>query len=106
MRRRLPSSDVVRHQTDVPRWNAHMKSALAEIAVLQGDPDRAARLFAEARDRYTSNADAAGVAAVEERLRSLAKSPQRGRKSRPATTSSTSTRKGGSNEPDTRTGTR
>jgi predicted ATPase len=102
----LEDVDVVLHQTDVARWNAHMKSALAEIAVLQGDPDRAARLFAEARDRYASNADAAGVAAVEERLRSLAKSPQRGRKSRSATTSSTSTRKGGSNEPDTRTGTR
>ncbi len=41
----LQDVDVVLHQTGVARWNAHMKSALAEIAVLQGDPDRAARLF-------------------------------------------------------------
>jgi hypothetical protein len=50
-----------------------MQTALAEVVLLQGDEDRASDLFSAARDRYAANADTNGVAAAEERLRSLAK---------------------------------
>ncbi len=43
--------------------DAHTFAALAEVAVLQGDPQRAAGLLADARERYA--AARSGVAAVD-----------------------------------------
>ena len=60
-------------ETQRERWIAHTLAGLAEVALLRGDAERAAALFTEARDRYAADDDAGGVAAVEERLRSLAK---------------------------------
>jgi predicted ATPase len=90
----LAEAEAVVRETDLSRWNAHLQSALAEVVLLQGREEQAAELFAQARDRYAANADANGVAVADERLRSLAKAALSGRKSRPATTSSSPTRKG------------
>jgi predicted ATPase len=90
----LEDASAVLRETDLSRWNAHVLCALAEVALLDGDPDRAAGLLAEAREQYAANADAIGVAYVDDRLRAFAKSPLRGRKRRPATTSAKPTRKG------------
>ena len=90
----LAEAEAVVRETDLSRWNAHLQSALAEVVLLQGREEQAAELFSQARDRYAANADANGVAAVDERLRSLAKPPLSGRKRAPATTSPTPTKKG------------
>ena len=58
-------------ETELERWNAHTFAALAEVAVLRGDTQRAVGLFADAKERYAAKQDAIGVAAVEERLRAL-----------------------------------
>ena len=90
----LAEAEAVVRETDLSRWNAHLQSALAEVVLLQGREDEAAQLFFKARERYSANADVNGAAVADERLRTLAKPGQRGRKSRPGTTSSSSTRKG------------
>ena len=90
----LAEAEAVVRETDLSRWNAHLQSALAEVVLLQGREEQAAELFSQARDRYAENADANGVDAVDERLRSLAKPPLSGRKRAPAITSSSPTRKG------------
>ena len=51
-------------------------AGLAEIALEQGDPDRAVALLRDARERYASRQDTLGVEDVEERLRAIAKAPQ------------------------------
>ena len=58
-------------ETQLDRWNAHASAALAEVAVLQGDQERAARLLADARERYVAKHDSTGVAVVDKRLRLL-----------------------------------
>jgi hypothetical protein len=58
--------------TQRQRWIGNTLAGLAEVAVLRGDGDRAAELFAEARERYASCDDALGVADVAQRLRELA----------------------------------
>jgi hypothetical protein len=64
------------------------------VAALKGDPDRAATLFADARDRYASTDDDRGVASVEEQLRSLAKAPLSPGKGAPDKPSRATTTKG------------
>jgi tetratricopeptide (TPR) repeat protein len=60
-------------ETQRDRWIAHTLGGLADVAALRGDVERAAALFADARDRYASTDDTAGVASVETRLSALAK---------------------------------
>ena len=61
--------------TQRERWIANTVSALAEVALLRGDVDRASVLLEDARERYAARDDALGVSNVEERLRSIAKAP-------------------------------
>ncbi len=58
-------------ETRRERWIGHTIAGLAEVAVLRGDLERAATLFADARARYVSTDDELGVASVEERLRAV-----------------------------------
>jgi hypothetical protein len=53
------------------RWLATTVVALAEIALLRDDAERASELLADARERYALRDDALGVAHVDERLASL-----------------------------------
>jgi predicted ATPase len=53
------------------RWIAQTVAGLGEAALLQGDSDRAATLFADARDRYAAEHDVLGVESVESRLHAL-----------------------------------
>ena len=69
----LEEAEAVVRETDLSRWNAHLQTASAEVAALRGEGERAARLFADASDRYAANADAVGAASAQERLRSVAK---------------------------------
>jgi predicted ATPase len=64
----LEEARTVLGETQLERWNAHALAALAEVAVLQEDPDRAAGLLADARERYAAKQDSIGVATVDERL--------------------------------------
>ena len=67
----LEEARTVLGDTQLERWNAHTLAALAEVAVLQGDPQRAAGLLADARERYAAKHDAIGVSAVDKRIRAL-----------------------------------
>jgi len=67
----LEEARTVLGETHLERWNAHTLAALAEVAVLQGDPQRAAGLLADARERYAAKHDAIGVSAVDKRIRAL-----------------------------------
>jgi predicted ATPase len=58
-------------ETQRARWDAHTVAGLAEVALLRGDEERAAVLFAEARDRYASKQDALAVETIEDRLATL-----------------------------------
>jgi hypothetical protein len=69
----LEEARTVLGTTQRERWIANTLSGLAEVAVLRGDPEEAAVLLEEARDRYAVRDDVLGVANAEERLRSLAK---------------------------------
>jgi hypothetical protein len=67
----LEEARTVLGETQVERWNAHTFAALAEVAVLQGEEQRAVELLGEARERYAAKPDLLGVAAVEDRIRAL-----------------------------------
>jgi ATP/maltotriose-dependent transcriptional regulator MalT len=67
----LEEARTVLGQTHLERWNAHTFAGLAEVAVVRNDQPRAVELLGEARDRYAAKRDSIGVAAVDERLRSL-----------------------------------
>ncbi|MBV8218364.1 MAG: tetratricopeptide repeat protein, partial [Solirubrobacterales bacterium] len=75
--------------TQRERWIANTVAGLAEIALEQGNPDRAVALLREARERYASRHDTLGVEDVEERLRAIAKAAQSAGKETPPTTRST-----------------
>ena len=60
-------------ETRRERWIAETLAGLAEVTALRGDPDRAAVLFADARERYAASDDDIGVASVDDRLSALAK---------------------------------
>jgi predicted ATPase len=90
----LEEAELVLRETDFARWNAHVFNALAEVALLQGDGERAAGLFADARERYVLNADAASVAAVDERMGRIANPPLSERKGGARITTADTTRKG------------
>jgi predicted ATPase len=81
-------------ETRRERWIGHTIVGLAEVAALRGDLERAAALFADARDRYASTDDELGVASVEERVRTLAKTPLRPGKAAPDRTPPATTTKG------------
>jgi predicted ATPase len=89
----LEGADAVLSATHLERWNAHTRGALAEVALMEGDPDRARRLLEDARDRYAARNDALGVAATEERLTSLAEPLLSERKEAPGTTARARTSK-------------
>ncbi|MGE5272864.1 MAG: ATP-binding protein [Verrucomicrobiota bacterium] len=67
----LEEARAVLGETQLERWNAHTFAALAEVALLQDDRQRAVELLGEARERYAGKRDSIGVAAVDDRLRSL-----------------------------------
>jgi tetratricopeptide (TPR) repeat protein len=81
-------------ETHRERWFAYTLAGLAEVAALEGDAGRAAKLFADARDRYASTDDDLGVASVEKRLRVLAKAPLSPGKEAPDRPSRATTTKG------------
>ncbi len=70
-------------ETQRERWLASTLVGLAEVALLRRDADRATDLLVDARSRYAVRKDAAGVATIDERLRSLAKGPLRPGKDSP-----------------------
>jgi len=67
----LEEARTVLGETQLERWNAHTFAALAEVAVLRDDEQRAVALLGEARQRYAAKQDSIGVDAVDERIRSL-----------------------------------
>jgi tetratricopeptide (TPR) repeat protein len=67
----LEEARIVLGETRQERWNAHMFAALAEIAVLRDDEQRAVALLGEARERYAAKQNSIGIATVDERIRSL-----------------------------------
>jgi predicted ATPase len=69
----LQEARTVLGATQRERWIAHTLAGLAEVALLRGEKERASALLADARHRYAARDDALGVAAVDERLRLLAK---------------------------------
>jgi predicted ATPase len=86
-RKRLDEADAalrearaVVGETERQGWIAVTVATLAEVAQLRGDAERAQALFEQARDHYLAGGSQAGVAAVQERLQSLAKDRQRARK--------------------------
>jgi ATP/maltotriose-dependent transcriptional regulator MalT len=84
--------DVV-GETERQGWIAVTIATLGEIARLRGDVERARGLFEQARDHYLAGGSQAGVAAMQERVQSLAKNPQRSRKAAASRTVGTATRK-------------
>jgi tetratricopeptide (TPR) repeat protein len=84
--------DVV-GETERQGWIAVTVATLGEIARLRGDIERARVLFEQARDHYLAGGSQAGVAAMQERVQSLAKDPQRSRKGAAGRTLGTATRK-------------
>jgi predicted ATPase/DNA-binding SARP family transcriptional activator len=58
-------------EAQLQRWYAHTFAALAEVAVLRDDEERAVALLGEARERYAAKRDSIGVASVDERIRLL-----------------------------------
>jgi predicted ATPase len=67
----LEEARAVLGETGRLRWTAQTLAALGEVARLRGDPERAATLFAEAREGFAARHDEPGVAAVERRLHAL-----------------------------------
>jgi predicted ATPase len=67
----LEEARAVLSETQLERWNAHALTALAELAVVQGDSERAVRLLADAHKRYTATHDSIAAAAVDERMSAL-----------------------------------
>jgi len=75
----LDEARLVLRETGRERWIANTLSGLAEVAARRGDLDDARRLLEDARARYEARSNASGVAAVDERLRELAKAPAKRR---------------------------
>jgi len=67
----LQEARRVLETTQRDRWIANTLAGLAEVALIRGDADRARGLLGEARERYAARDDAAGIAAVDERLAGL-----------------------------------
>jgi predicted ATPase len=76
-------------ETERQGWIAVTFAMLAEVARLRGDAARAASLFGQARQRYLAAGDERGLAAVEQRMQSLAKERQSRRKEGRARTTRT-----------------
>jgi predicted ATPase len=100
VRKRLDDAEAVLQEargvvgeTEREGWIAVTVATLGEIARLRGDVERARVLFEQARDHYLAGGSQAGVAAMRERVQSLAKDPQRSRKGAAGTTVGTATRK-------------
>ena len=72
------------------RWIANTVAALAQIATLQGQLDKATALLDDACRRYALADDELGVAATRRRLRELANDLLSGGKELPRTTLRTS----------------
>ncbi len=84
--------DVV-GETERQGWIAVTVATLGEIALLRGEVERARALFEQARDHYLAGGSQAGMAAMQDRVKSLAKNPQRSRKAAASRTVGTATRK-------------
>ena len=69
--RALEETRAVLGPTQRERWIAHTLVGLAEVALLRDDVEAARALLADARERYASRDDAAGVADVDDRMRGL-----------------------------------
>jgi predicted ATPase len=80
-------------ETERRGWIAVTVATLAEVAGLGGDAGRARALFEQAREHYLAGGLDAGVAAMDARLQSLAKDPQRSRKVATSRTVGTATTK-------------
>ena len=90
----LQEAHAVLGETKRERWLASTLAGLAEVALLRGDTEQATVLLADARARYAERDDSLGVAAIDERLRSVAKEPLRPGKDAPDTTTRQAKMKG------------
>jgi hypothetical protein len=89
----LQEARAVVGETERQGWIAVTVATLGEVARLHGESDRARTLFEQAREHYLASELQAGVAAMEERVQSVAKDRQRARKGARGRTASTATRK-------------
>ena len=87
----LTQARTVVGETERQGWIAVTIATLGEVAKLRGDPPRARALFEQARDHYAAGGSEPGVAAMEERMQSLAKDRQSGRKAAASRTARTTT---------------
>jgi tetratricopeptide (TPR) repeat protein len=67
----LQEAVVVLGETQRQRWIASTYAGLAEVSLRRGDADRAAGFLGEARARYASRDDVAGVAEIDSLLAGL-----------------------------------
>jgi len=89
----LQEARAVVGETERQGWIAVTVATLAEVARLRGETERALSLFEQAREHYLVGELQAGVAAMQERMQSVAKDRQRARKAAAGRTASTATRK-------------
>jgi predicted ATPase len=89
----LAQARAVVGETERQGWIAVTVATLGEVAKLRGDLRRACALFEQARDHYAAGDSEPGVAAMEERVQSLAKDRQSGRKAAASRTARTTTNK-------------
>jgi predicted ATPase len=89
----LEEARAVVGATDRQGWIAVTVAMLAEVAQLRGEHDREASLLEQAREHYLAGGEQAGVTAMQARMQSLAKDPQRPRKDAADTNVPTTTTK-------------
>jgi tetratricopeptide (TPR) repeat protein len=89
----LAQARTVVGETERQGWIAVTVATLGEVAKLRGDEPRARALFEQARDHYAAGDSDTGVAAMQERVQSLAKDRQSSRKATASRTARTTTNK-------------
>ena len=89
----LAQARAVVGETERQAWIAVTVATLGEVAKLRGDVPRARALFEQARGHYAAGDSDTGVAAMQERVQSLDKDRQSGRKVAASRTARTTTKK-------------
>jgi predicted ATPase len=89
----LQEARTVVGETERQGWIAVTVATLGEVARLRGDAARARALFEQAREHYLVGGSGADVLAMDVRLQTLAKDPQRARKVAGSRTAHTATTK-------------
>jgi predicted ATPase len=89
----LTQARAVVGETERQGWIAVTVATLGEVAKLRGDVPHARALFEQARNHYAAGDSDTGVAAMQERVQSLVKDRQSGRKAAASRTARTTTNK-------------